>query len=71
MSDTLFEYPISRFIEQYFYNSRLKDMNSSYICEHCPLRDYIRNFYMADGSIISFSFTTQDAYSIDLVNIKE
>jgi len=46
-------------------------MNSSYICEHCPLRDYVRNFHMADGSIISFSFTSQDAYSIELVNIKE
>jgi len=54
LSDTLFEYSLCRFIEQFFYNSRLATINGSFQCEHCPLRDYKRWFYMADGSEITF-----------------
>ena len=71
VSDTLFEYSVARFVEQYFYNSKLSSMSSSSVCEHCPLRDYRRQFHMADGSIITFSFTNQEVYTIELLNIKQ
>ena len=69
LSDTLFEYSLSRFIEQYFYNDGLARRSQSG-CEHCPLRDASRWFHMADGSTITFKFTRQDVYTIDLLNIK-
>ena len=46
-------------------------MNGSSTCEHCPLRDYRRQFRMADGSIITFSFTNQEVYTIELLDIKQ
>lgn len=61
---------MSRFIEQYFYNSSLARQCQSG-CEHCPLRDATRWFHLADGSTISFKFTAQDVYTIDLLNIKQ
>ena len=69
LSDTLFEYSISRFIEQYFYNNKLRYAEVS--CDHCPLRDHTRFFHMADGSTITFKFTKQDIYSIDILNLKK
>ena len=69
LSDTLFEYSISRFIEQYFYNSKLQSTETK--CEHCPLRDHSRSFHMADGSTINFKFTLQETYNIDLLNLKQ
>lgn len=71
VSDTLYEYSFSRFLEQYFYNSSLQKMNGSDTCSHCPLQDYTRWFHMADGSVIQFKFKRHDVYSIELVNIKE
>jgi len=70
ISDTLFEYSFSRFIEQYFYNSRLKPTKGG-PCSHCPLRDYTRWFYLADGSVVKFSFREENVYSVDLLNIRE
>lgn len=69
LSDALFEYSISRFIEQYFYNSKLQDANRRH-CPHCPLRDSLLFFHMADGSTISFKFSRAEVYTIELLNIK-
>jgi len=66
----LFEYSISRFIEQYFYNTKLQEMNKGQ-CPHCPLRDYTRFFHLADGSTITFKFTREEVYTIELLNIKQ
>lgn len=70
LSDTLFEYSISRFIEQYFYNTKLQQLNRRQ-CPHCPLRDAIRVFHMADGSTITFKFSKAEVYTIELLNIKQ
>ena len=71
LTDTLYEYSFSRFVEQYFYNDRLRSTASTASCSHCPLRDATRWFHMADGSIIQFEFQKQDVFTLDLVNVKQ